>query len=116
MNGDEHDQLWDLLGKAGQPGVSPFFARNVLRKIRRAQQERVRWAVWRWPSWRVAIPASVAALAVLFSFGVVPLRHQASRNSLDAEMASNPDYEVINHLDELVASEENALWTEFSVD
>ena len=35
MNHDEeHDELWQLLGKANQPQPSPFFSRNVLRAIR----------------------------------------------------------------------------------
>ncbi|MCX6969520.1 MAG: hypothetical protein NTV93_05105 [Verrucomicrobia bacterium] len=36
MNDDwDKDELWDLLGKAGPVSVSPFFARNVVREIRR---------------------------------------------------------------------------------
>ena len=38
MNHDEeHDELWQLLGQARQPQVSPFFSRNVLRAIRKEE-------------------------------------------------------------------------------
>ncbi|MFZ4775738.1 MAG: hypothetical protein ACOYM3_10260 [Terrimicrobiaceae bacterium] len=32
----DHDQLWDLLGNTKPVQVSPFFSRNVLRRIRQA--------------------------------------------------------------------------------
>jgi hypothetical protein len=36
MNEDwEKDALWDLLGNSKRVDVSPFFARNVLREVRR---------------------------------------------------------------------------------
>lgn len=33
----ENDHLWNLLGKAKSPVRNPFFARNVLRKIRQGE-------------------------------------------------------------------------------
>ena len=36
MNEDwDKDALWDLLGKTKRADVSPFFARNILREVRR---------------------------------------------------------------------------------
>ena len=37
MKREEDEKLWDLLGRSAEPKVSPFFARNILRKIREAQ-------------------------------------------------------------------------------
>ena len=37
MNTEEHDDLWQLLGKARTPSVSPFFSRNVVRAAREDQ-------------------------------------------------------------------------------
>ena len=34
MNNEERDDLWQLLGRAKETAVSPFFSRNVLRSIR----------------------------------------------------------------------------------
>jgi hypothetical protein len=59
-----------------------------------------------------AAPCVVAVVA-----GVSPdvfVRHQqvpqVETASVPAQIVSNPDYEVINHLDELVADEESSLW------
>lgn len=114
MQGDEHDPLWDLLGRAREPKISAFFSRNVLREIRLAQQEPVGWIARLRLSWRVALPVSAALAVVLISWGTLSKPTPAARHSLEAEIVSNPDYDVINHLDELVASEESALWTESS--
>ena len=35
MKRDDDQELWDLLGQAAEPKISPFFARNVLREIRK---------------------------------------------------------------------------------
>ncbi len=116
MKTDEHDPLWDLLGKAKQPGVSPFFARNVLREIRQTQQERVGFFTWVRRSWRVAVPVGAAAMVALMSTSVFHQHPQKQEHSpVLAQIVGNPDYEVINHLDELLASEENAVWTDDSV-
>lgn len=64
MNKDEeHDALWDLLGQAREPKVSPYFARDVLRTVRQDQAASRHWS---WPTLlRWALPVSgVAALLV----------------------------------------------------
>src|SRR5436189_171653 len=36
MKREDDQELWDLLGQAAEPKVSPYFARNVSREVRQA--------------------------------------------------------------------------------
>ena len=112
MNTDEQDDLWRLLGRAKAPSVSPFFSRNVLRAIREEKQEKPRllaWFHWRW------LALSASACVLLVASGLA-LRHPAPPAQADPVMvlaqqvSTSPDYQVINHLDELLASEETSIW------
>jgi len=115
MNTDEQDDLWRLLGKTKAPSVSPFFSRNVLRAIREEKQEKpalLAWFHWRW----LTLGASVC---VLLAATGVSLRHPSQQPASDAsvmvlaqQVSTSPDYQVINHLDELLASEETSIWLE----
>lgn len=107
MKRDDDQELWDLLGQAAEPKISPFFARNVLREIRQP-------AGWFWSrGWlnlRRLIPATgvaVALIAVAFlrmHLSVAPLTSPSS----DALANVDPqDYEVIADLDDLLASDDN---------
>jgi len=126
---DENDKLWELLGKTRQPDVSPFFSRNVLRAIRQEEQEkpasvkslrsilaRFMRTLNRW-TWQIAIGCT-CAVALLMSAGPwLPIRHHHSAPVDVAparQIVGNPDYEVIKHLDELVADEESSLWLDDS--
>jgi hypothetical protein len=77
MNREDDDQLWDLLGQAQQPAVSPFFARNVLRRVRE-QPQRLVW-VREWLNLRSLIPASTVAVAFIVAAFVVHSPHPRSR-------------------------------------
>jgi hypothetical protein len=115
MNTDEQDDLWRLLGEAKAPSVSPFFSRNVLRAIREEKQEKpavLAWFHWRW----LTLGASICVLLVATG---VSLRHPAQQPQSDSsvvmlaqQVSTSPDYQVINHLDELLASEETSIWLE----
>jgi hypothetical protein len=117
MQREEDEQLWDLLGQAKAPPVSPFFARNVLRAVRREPP-------WKslarsWLSLRRLVPATgVAAIALLAGVMLVhrPAPHkQAAPADLDPIAKIDPqDYEVVADLDDLLASEENNLWDDSS--
>ena len=119
MNTDPelNDVLWRLLGKAKQPAVSPFFARNVLRAVREEQTSVRRSAsLWLHWSWRVVLAGACAT--VIFSFVKLPHRAVEKRETsgmLARQIVSSPDYEVITHLDELAANEENSLWLDDSI-
>ncbi|MEI9892380.1 MAG: hypothetical protein WDN28_00230 [Chthoniobacter sp.] len=114
MNTDEQDDLWRLLGHAKAPSVSPFFSRNVLRAIREEKPEKrslFAWLHWRW----LSLAASACVLVVASG---VALRHPVPATQADSVMvlaqqvSTSPDYQVINHLDELLASEETSIWLE----
>ncbi len=113
---DEHDKLWEVLGRARKPVISPFFAANVLREIRQSGNAP---AILEWlrERWRLSA-AAVTALLVL-GFAANHWREEsrdAAHDSLLAQVATNPDYDLINHLDELVAYQETSLWLDSSAE
>src|SRR5437660_543085 len=64
MEPQDDKELWDVLGRLPEPTVSPFFARNVLRKIR---QEPTRFERARnWFRVRKVVGASAVAAAAVF--------------------------------------------------
>jgi len=115
MQPEDHDDLWQLLGRARQPKVSPFLARNVVREVRMLQQERrspFLAFLWRWQPL-----AATACLALLLTGGGFALkehrrqvREQQQLLSIAERVYASPDYTVINNLDELIDSEKNAAW------
>jgi len=118
MKTDEQDDLWRLLGRAKAPTVSPFFARNVLRAIREEKQEKPGLLAWlAWLNWRwVTLCASASVLLVVsgitFRHTTQPQQQADSVMLLAQQVSTSPDYQVINHLDELLASEETSVWLE----
>ncbi|HEY3900649.1 MAG TPA: hypothetical protein VGM54_18720 [Chthoniobacter sp.] len=119
MKTDEQDDLWRLLGRAKEPSVSPFFSRNVLRAIREEKQETVSLLArlfassrhWRW----ALLSASACVLLVVSGLALrhasqPPLTQADQVTVLARQVSTSPDYQVINHLDELLASEETSVW------
>jgi hypothetical protein len=117
MKREDDEQLWDLLGRAAEPPVSPFFARNVLRRIR----EGSRWSqrARTWFSLRRLLPIPAAAALALIA-AVIFVHNSAWRQS---PSSSEPDllakidpqdYDVVADLDDLLASDENSLWDDDS--
>jgi hypothetical protein len=116
MKREDDEQLWDLLGRTAKPKVSPFFARNVLRRIR--QESRFWQRFGSWLSWRQLVPASALAIAAI---SAIVLTHRATGPQAQPDTAPDvvakidpQDYEVVADLDDLLASEENNLWDENS--
>lgn len=107
MNRDDDPKLWDLLGRADEPKISPFFARNVLREIR---EQGGRTGLRGWLNLRRLLPATgvaAALIAVIFlrwHTAVAPLTGPSSDAlaNVDAQ-----DSEVIADLDDLFASDDN---------
>jgi hypothetical protein len=114
MNTEEHDDLWDLLGKARTPDVSPFFSRNVLRAIREEATAKPGLFAWLRRHWQLTTASTCAvALAVGLTFVEQSPKPDSDPVMLLAQQVSaSPDYQVINHLDELLASEESSVWLE----
>ena len=113
MERQDDKELWDILGRLPEPAVSPFFARNVLRKIRQEATgfDRAR----NWFSLRRLVAAS--AVAILVVGMAIATHHPVSRttsaNDLDLVAKIDPqDYDVVADLDELIAWDENNVWEE----
>jgi hypothetical protein len=113
MEPQEDKELWDILGCVDEPTLSPFFARNVLRKIRQdaTRFERAR----NWFSLRRLVAASAVAIVVVGMAIAThhPVSQTASANDLDVVAKIDPqDYDVVADLDELIAWDENTVWEE----
>jgi len=112
MKREDDQQLWDLLGEAGEPALSPFFARNVVRQVRQEKG----WSeyVFGWLHPRRLIPASAVALAMVVAALSVQFPMLDSLDNLPDTVASiDPqDYETVADLDDLLASEDDSLWNE----
>src|SRR5438132_7797363 len=80
MKREDDQQLWTLLGQARQVELSPFFARNVVRKIREHRQ-RFKW-LRGWLGPRKLVPA--AGLAVAIVPAMLALHQPAPRRSSDS--------------------------------
>ena len=109
-----NDPLWDLLGKASTVKVSPYFARNVLREVRLAEARRQSaplpgLASVLFKRWRLVL-AGCAAICVVAATSTVFF--QDHNNTL---VLRSGDVEVICNLDELLASEDSALWLKKTV-
>ena len=106
MKREDDQELWDLLGQAAQPKVSPFFARNVLREIRSGDESST-WRRWLYP--RRLVPATGLA-AVLIALAIVRMStpvHPRTDPSMDSvAKIEAQDYEVIADLDDLLASDD----------
>ncbi|MEY2601813.1 MAG: hypothetical protein QOJ36_1132 [Verrucomicrobiota bacterium] len=111
MKRQDDQQLWDLLGQAKPRQLSPFFARNVVRKIRE-RPARFEW-LRRWLSPRRLVPATAVAIAVIAAILVVhqPVGRTPADNPPDVIVKIDPqDYDVVADLDELLATDDNNLW------
>lgn len=115
-NLDDRDDLWDLLGHARQPEVSPFFARNVVREARALGREPSGWVEWIFRSWQVRT-AAMCALAITLGASIYgghtargPVSEDAQLMTMAKKVSASPDYQVIGELDELLDSEQNSVW------
>ncbi len=111
MNHDEHDELWNLLGKARQPKASPFFAANVLRAVRAESVEKAGFLAWLRAKW--FLPAAAGACAAVVAFlalrPAIPTTPGADPlEGIALAAAATP--EIVPTLDTLLASEDNSIW------
>ena len=109
MKREDDQELWDLLGHAGAPTLSPFFARNVVRQIR--QEPDWRENVRRWFSPRRLIPAGAVALAIVATTLSFRTPTTPSESVPETVARLDPqDFEIVADLDVLIAMEEDGLW------
>jgi hypothetical protein len=119
MKREDDEHLWDILGRAAEPKISPFFARNVLRQIRQDPHWSIRG--WSWFNLRRLVPVSGLAIAVIaaliFAHNSSLRQNPGAASELDPVVAKIDvqDYEVVADLDELLASDENSLWDDESI-
>jgi hypothetical protein len=109
MNREEDKQLWDLLGHSAAPQVSPFFARNVLRKIRQAQGEETPR-----PSWylRWLIPATGVAMVIIAGLAIptqIVNQHQVAPKTEAVAFTEGQDGDLIADLEDLIGSDDATL-------
>jgi hypothetical protein len=111
MDREDDKELWDMLGRIPEPTLSPFFARNV---VRRVHQEATPFERTRsWFSLRRLVAASAAAVVVVGL--TIATHHPVSQtpavNDSDVVAKIDPqDYDVVADLDELIAWDENSVW------
>ena len=111
MKREDDQQLWDLLGQAAQRQLSPFFARNVLRRIRE-RPARFEW-LRGWLSPRRLVPAIGVVIAVIATILAVhqPVGRNPADSPPDVIVKIDPqDYDVVADLDELLATDDTGLW------
>ncbi len=111
MKREDDQQLWDLLGHASAPKLSPFFARNIVRTIR--QRSRPLESLGNWFSRRRLVPVAGLAVAVVAAVLAIhrPVIHKSSDGTPDVIAQIDPqDYDVVADLDELVVTDESNLW------
>jgi len=110
MKREEDEKLWDLLGRSAEPKISPFFARNVVRKIREAQGEP---SPRRWWNLRWAVPAAGVAVAIIAAVSLrfqMPERTQSDSRGDALALSEAQDSDLMTDLDDLVASDESNSW------
>lgn len=106
MKREEDEKLWDLLGHSAEPKVSPFFARNVLRKIREAQGEP---APKRWWNLRWLVSAAGIAVAIIAALSLqiqMPKPSPKDSRGDTLVLSEAQDTDLITDLDDLVASDD----------
>ena len=111
MKREEDEKLWDLLGHSAEPKVSPFFARNVVRKIREGQGDSEARPWWNL-NLRWLVPASGVAVAVIAALLLrvqVPQQRTADPREDGLALSEVQDSELLADLDDLIASDESVL-------
>ncbi|MEY2499490.1 MAG: hypothetical protein QOD12_3046 [Verrucomicrobiota bacterium] len=105
MKREDDEKLWDLLGHAAEPKISPFFARNVLRKIResRGGSRLTGWLKWLVPATGVA----VAVIAALFLRVQMPDRTHSKTPTDPLALTEAQESEAMADLDDLIASDDS---------
>jgi hypothetical protein len=111
MNHEEHDELWNLLGKARQPKVSPFFASKVMRAVRELAEPKPGLFAWLRSKWY--LPATAGACAAVLA--ILALRSNVATTPMpdpleEIAVAAATTPEIIPSLDSLLASDDNSIW------
>lgn len=112
MNHEEHDDLWNLLGKARQPKASPFFAGKVMRAVREAAEPKPGLLTWLRSKW--LLPAAAGGCAAVLAFLALrpdaraPVPAADPLEEIATAVTARPD--IVPSLDSLLASDDNSIW------
>ncbi len=115
MKRDDDQALWDLLGRATPPPVSPFFSRNVLRQIRLAEPERPAFLRL---FWRRVLPA---AAVVLVAASLLLFRSSSPEEQVDPELVAEiseigaQNFDAFFELDDILLADEGSFWSDDAV-
>lgn len=115
MKHEEHDELWDLLGKTRQPKPSAFFAANVMRAIRAESEPKPGLLAWLRMKWVLPVAAGTCA-AVLALIASQPSVSTTPADSIAADplegiaLAAAAAPETAPSFDSLFASEDHSIW------
>jgi len=108
-NPEEQDDLWQLLGNAKKPSVSPFFAGNVLREIRSTRPEKAGLLAWLRTQWRpILLSGTAAVLLAMTTAHFFPAHETAGTNP--PKPPPGKEVEINKNLDALLAYEEHSIW------
>ena len=125
MKHEEHDDLWELLGKARERKASPFFANKVMHAVRREKEAATAPAggsgssLWSWLRRRWMLPVAAGVCAVLAAVALMPETPSVAPTTT-AAIAPDPLTEMVSVISEseeydlalsdLLATEDNSVW------
>lgn len=113
MNHEEHDKLWELLGKAREPKVSPFFASKVVRAVRAGDEPQPGFLTWLRRRWVLPLTAGACAAVIAVGAFYRPASERgdlATADPLEEIAAVATGAPEIPSLDSLLASEDHSIW------
>ena len=114
MNHEEHDKLWELLGKTREPKVSPFFASKVVRAVRAGDEPQPGILAWLRRRWFVPLTAGACAVLIAVLALYRPAGEQgtlvAVSDPLEEIAAVATGAPELPSLDTLLASEDHSIW------
>jgi hypothetical protein len=114
MQNDEHDDLWELLGKRREPKDSPFFASKVIRAVQAAEEPQAGLLAWLRQRWILPLAAGVTAVLV-----AILVFHRPANEAETVAVTTDPLEEMaqvasitaeIESLEALLASEDHSIW------
>ena len=120
MKDEEHDDLWELLGKAPRPMARPRFVQDVLRRVRMEEAPRPEpgFIAWLKQGWNgLAVAGLAVCLLLIVSANQSGPSGEARLAELNASAdatISSTDLAAISNLDVLLALDDRNPWLENS--